>query len=1174
MKTILEPLKQLRVYEDAWEYRKKNPSAVIEICGGTDMQKLHTIAGMSESVSNKLIVTYSEQRAREIVECYRFFEENTCFFPAKDILFYQSDIRGTALMKERMEAYEVLLEEKSGCIVTTFDALSNRLLPKDIIRNAAIPILVGQELDLTRIRRNLVKMGYESNYQAEQPGQFCVRGGILDIFVLTEQVPYRIELWGEEVDSIRSFDPESQRSIETLEQVLIFPATELIFEEEQIREGLNRVKKDADRLWEQYRKERKTEEAHRVKSGVELLEEEVVTLKQYEGINAYLLYFLKEDKGCSLLDYFYESDSYLIAIDEPARCLEMADATDEQWKMSMEQRIEMGYALPGQMGVLFSKEEILAGIKRCGAMLYSRLGSGMSDFSVEERYEITARSIQTYNNSFELLKKDLLRYKKEKWSVLLLYSSVSRAKKMAADLQAEGISAFYSEDLERIVQPGEVAVYFGKTGAGFEYPDIRFAILTEQDIFSGKKKRKKRHKRYDGQRIAGFSDLTIGDYVVHENHGLGIYRGIEKIETDHVIKDYLKIEYAKSGVLYILATQLELLQKYAGADAKAPKLNTLGGVEWKRTRSRVQKAVGEVAKELISLYAERQRKEGHAFSSDTLWQSEFEEQFPFEETQDQLQAISDTKKDMESRKIMDRLICGDVGFGKTEIAIRAAFKAVQEGKQVVYLVPTTILAQQHYNTFVQRMKDYPVGIELLCRFRTPSQQKKSIEQLKKGLSDIVIGTHRVLSGDVEFKDLGLLIIDEEQRFGVTHKERIKQMKREVDVLTLSATPIPRTLHMSLVGIRDMSVLEEAPQERMPIQTYIMEYNEELVREAIQRELARGGQVYYVFNRVNQIEDITHKLSELIPDAVIAYAHGQMGERQLEKIMYEFMEGEIDVLVSTTIIETGLDIGNVNTMIIQDADKMGLSQLYQLRGRIGRSNRTAYAFLMYRRNTILKEVAEKRLSVIRDFSELGSGFKIAMKDLEIRGAGNVLGEAQSGHMEAVGYDFYCKMLNQAVTELKGEPERKVFDTTVELEMDAYIPSNYIPNESNRLDIYKRIALIEEEKDSEEMMDELIDRFGEPPKVVQNLLLIANLKAKAHQLYITGIMERQDRLQFAVYPEAAIDPAKIPGLLNRYQSRVSFSADKEHPMFVYRKSNRDRNALEVVQVFLEDFSELLI
>lgn len=579
----------------------------------------------------------------------------------------------------------------------------------------------------------------------------------------------------------------------------------------------------------------------------------------------------------------------------------------------------------------------------------------------------------------------------------------------------------------------------------------------------------------------------------------------------------------------------------------------------------------------MKLYAVRQNEQGFAFGPDTVWQKEFEEMFPFEETEDQDLAIAATKADMESTKIMDRLICGDVGYGKTEIAIRAAFKAVQDGKQVAFLVPTTILAQQHYNNFVQRMKDFPVNIDLLCRFRSSAEQKKTIEKLKKGQVDIIVGTHRLLSKDVVYKDLGLLIIDEEQRFGVAHKEKIKQLKTNIDVLTLTATPIPRTLHMSLIGIRDMSVLEEPPMDRVPIQTYVMEYNEELVREAISRELARGGQAYFVYNRVREIADVATKIAELVPEANVAYAHGQMKETELENIMYRFINGEIDVLVSTTIIETGLDISNVNTMIIHDADNMGLSQLYQLRGRVGRSNRTAYAFLMYKRDKMLKEVAEKRLAAIKEYTELGSGFKIAMRDLEIRGAGSLLGERQHGHMEAVGYDLYCKMLNEAVKEAKGIAVEESFDTSIDIVIDAYIPMGYIPNELQKLDIYKRIADIETQEETEEMTEELIDRFGDPPKSVENLLYIAKIKSMAHRLYFTEVAQKGESVRFTLYEKARIDVAKIPELVAAYGQKVTFTADPKNPYFTYhlKKNSRDKNVdiKSVVEQFLSDAGGLL-
>ena len=647
---------------------------------------------------------------------------------------------------------------------------------------------------------------------------------------------------------------------------------------------------------------------------------------------------------------------------------------------------------------------------------------------------------------------------------------------------------------------------------------------------------------------------------------------------DKVVKDYIKISYAKGGNLYIPATQLDAIQKYGSQDGKKPKLNTLGTQDWINTKNRVRAAVGVVAKELVDLYALREQNEGFVYGPDTVWQQEFEETFPYEETDGQLEAIAAVKQDMMSTKIMDRLICGDVGYGKTEIAIRAAFKAVQDGKQVVYLVPTTILAQQHYNTFLKRMSHYPVNIGLLCRFVGAAEQKKTLAGLKTGQIDIVIGTHRLLSKDVVYKDLGLLIIDEEQRFGVNHKEQIKQMKKTVDVLSLSATPIPRTLHMSLIGIRDMSVLEEAPMERQPIQTFVFEYNEEMIREAIVREMARGGQVYYVFNRVRQIADVAAKIEELVPEANVAYAHGKMTESRLEKIMYGFINQEIDVLVSTTIIEIGLDISNVNTIIIHDADQLGLSQLYQLRGRVGRSNRSAYAFLMYKRDKMLKEVAEKRLAAIKEFTDLGSGFKIAMRDLEIRGAGNLLGQEQHGHMAAVGYDLYCKMLGEAVKKEKGGVVEEYFDTTIDLDMDAYLPETYVTSEEQRLDLYKRIALIDSQEGRDEMLDELIDRFGEPSKPVQNLLFIAMLRMEAHQAFVTDIVQRPEEIVITLFERAAIDASGIPALIEKNKPYVSFTADAKRPAFhyFYTKNSRikPKDVPELTMSFVKEVQTLAL
>lgn len=1081
MKAFLTPLQGLAEFEQIKEKSKTN-KGILQVSGCMESQKSHLMYGLSGIAPYRLILAEDERRAREIYEDYRFYDRKVYSYPAKDLLFFQADIHGNLLIRQRMKVIKALLEEKELTVVTSIDGCMDFLESLEKIKEQLIHYESDSTVDTEQLKNQLVALGYERVGQVEMPGQFSVRGGIVDIYCLTEENPWRIELWGDEIDSIRSFDPESQRSLENLEELTIYPAVEHIGDKDMV----------------------------------------------------------------SFLDYFPEERT-IIFLDEPNRLTEKGGAVEEEYRQSRMHREENGSRnLPENW--LCSFEQLQKELNKRNCISVCALEPKQAGWKVREKFYLEVKSISAYNNSFELLVKDLHQYKKQGYRIALLSGSRTRAERLAKDLQEEGLAAFYGQDYDREICPGEIMVVYGHAKKGFEYPLIKFAVMTESDIFGQEQKKKKKKKNYSGSRIQDFAELSIGDFVVHEKHGLGIYRGMEKVEVDRIVKDYIKIEYRGGSNLYIPATQLDCLQKYSGADAaKAPKLNKLGTQEWNKTKSKVRGAVKNIAKELVELYAVRQEKEGYVCGPDTVWQREFEEMFPYEETEDQLSAIEDAKRDMESTRIMDRLICGDVGYGKTEVALRAAFKEVQESRQVAYLAPTTILAQQIYNTFVQRMKEFPVRVELLCRFRTPAQQKKAIEDLKKGQVDVIIGTHRILSKDVQFKNLGLLIVDEEQRFGVTHKEKIKQLKKDVDVLTLTATPIPRTLHMSLIGIRDMSVLEEPPMDRMPIQTYVMEYDEETVREAINRELRRGGQVYYVYNRVTDIADVALRIAKLVPDARVDFAHGQMSERELENVMYSFVNGDIDVLVSTTIIETGLDISNVNTMIIHDSDRYGLSQLYQLRGRIGRSNRTAYAFLMYRKNVMLKETAEKRLAAIREYTDLGSGFKIAMRDLELRGAGNLLGAQQHGHMNAVGYDLYCKMLNEAVKEAKGIHTMEDFETSVDLNVDAYIPDSYISNEFQKLDIYKRIAGIETQQDYDDMLEELLDRFGEPGKAVLNLLAIAKLKAIAHQGYVTEIKQTGKTVRFTLYEKARLNTEGFPALMQKYRRGLQFKNEQE-PKFI--------------------------
>lgn len=1151
---ITAPIKEMGEYEQIKKALDKRENVALSGC--VDSQKLHILYGLGDGFPVKIIATYSDLRAKELYEDSQFYDRNVVYYPAKDLIFYQADVHGNELVKERIKCIRKVLEGGQVTIITTFDSLMAPQVPPEVFRSSILAIDKEHPLKEETLSKKLIEMGYENNFQVEAPGQFSIRGGIVDIFDLTQENPYRIELWGDEVESLRSFDILSQRSVETLDSLCIYPATEMIIDEQRMKQGLSGILQDAAKTEQKFRENFQTEEAHRIHTAIREIQEQVeeflsAQISGYLNLESYIRYFYPEASG---LLQILPKEKLLLVLDEPARIKEHADAVELEFRESMMHRAEKGYLLPGQMDLLMSVQEIFAKLDNYGVLSLSMMDFKNVPMKWKHKFSLTVRSVASYNNSFEALVNDLMRYKKKGYRIVLLSSSRTRAKRLAEDLRDRELNAWYTEDDDKELKSGEIASVCGTVRKGFEYPELQFVVLSETDIFTTHKTRKRYKKTFEGQKIQNFSDLKVGDYVVHENHGLGIYRGIEKIEVDKVVKDYMKIEYGGGGILYILATGLDVIQKYASADAaKKPKLNKLGSGEWEKTKSKVRGAVALVAKDLVELYAARQQKEGYVYGPDTVWQKEFEEMFPYEETRDQMDAIAAAKADMESTKIMDRLICGDVGYGKTEIAIRAAFKAVQENKQVVYLVPTTILAQQHYNTFVQRMKEFPIRIDLLSRFRSAAEQKKTVADMKSGMVDIVIGTHRVLSNDIAFKDLGLLIIDEEQRFGVTHKEKIKKLKNNVDVLTLTATPIPRTLHMSLIGIRDMSILEEAPGERMPIQTYVMDYNEEMVREAIVRELSRNGQVYYVYNRVNHIADITDRIKALVPEANVAFAHGQMKETELERIMFDFINGDIDVLVSTTIIETGLDIPNVNTMIIHDADTMGLSQLYQLRGRVGRSNRTAYAFLMYKRDKMLKEVAEKRLQAIREFTDLGSGFKIAMRDLEIRGAGNLLGAEQHGHMEAVGYDLYCKMLNEAVKKLKGIETKSDFVTAVDLDVDAFIPPFYIVNEVQKLDIYKRIAGVETQEQAEDMKEELQDRFGAVPKSVDNLLRISLIRVTAHNLYCTEVKGKVGLIRISVLPKAPVHVQKIPEFIASYKGALEFET-KGTPAFVlkYKKN----------------------
>lgn len=1162
MKTFYAPLSELAGIEQLKKDFEVTGQPVM-ISGCIDTQKIHLVHAAVNDYRFRLIITGDEAKAREMQEDSRFFDKSSIYYPAKDFIFYSADVHGNQLAGERLRCIQKIIAAQDNktniTVITTIDGCVDMLMPLQRYRDNIIHFKNSDIIDTEKLISKLVGIGYTRVPMIDGQGQFAVRGGIIDIFSYTDETPVRIELWDDEIDSIRFFDVESQRSVEKIQTYDVFPATEWILSEDEIDAGFEKVKDEVEKQLVTLGNDKKKKTQQEM-DACNRLRHAYADFERTRDYSKFILSFTDEIEGFT--DYF-PKDETVFVLDEPDRIMERMELISYEYEESMKNRLEGGYVVASQTKLMRPIAEVYKNMQSSRLMLLSSLDYKPKMLKPADYLRIDARSISSYNNSFEYLADDINKYKRTGYRVVLVCNSRTRAARIVADLEELGTQSYFSEDYDKEIMPGTVMVTYGNIHRGFEYPLIGFVIITENDIFTSRT-RKKQKKKYEGRSIAGFNELNVGDYVVHEMHGLGVYKGIEKITVEGVEKDYIKIEYAGNSNLYVLATQLDRLQKYAASDTeKKPKLNKLGSVEWNKTKAKVHGAVEEIAKDLVELYSIRQNQKGYAFGPDTVWQKEFEEMFPYEETDDQLNAIADTKADMESTRIMDRLICGDVGYGKTEVAIRAAFKAVQEGKQVAYLVPTTILAQQHFNTFEQRMKNFPLKVAQLSSFRTNKEIKETLADLKKGFVDVVIGTHRLLSKDVEFKDLGLLIIDEEQRFGVAHKEKIKKLKNNIDVLTLSATPIPRTLHMSLVGIRDMSVLEEPPVDRVPIQTFVTEHNDEMIREAINRELARGGQVYYVYNRVRSIDEAAAHIQELVPQANVAFAHGQMEKRELEKIMVDFINGDIDVLISTTIIETGMDISNVNTMIIEDADKFGLSQLYQLRGRVGRSNRTAYAFLLYRRDMMLTEVAEKRLSAIREFSDFGSGFKIAMKDLEIRGAGNVLGKSQHGHMAAVGYDLYCKMLNEAVNDLKGIKNEYSFETNVDLSVDAYIPSTYIKSEYQKLDIYKRIAAIESEEELSDMKDELVDRYGSLSTPAVNLLNIALIKSMAHKI---GIMEMKGTIEdgpsgcyktvMKVYPKAEINTEAIPDFIDSFGGAMKLVSGSQ-PQFIWRVTKKKYN-----------------
>ena len=1168
-KGLTAPLLELPGMEEVLSYIKAGKN--IKVTNMVNACKGHFSYAISGFTSSPMIiVTYDELSTKQLAEDLEVLKgkESVLIYPARDILFYNADVHSMDITAQRLKVIDALVNRKDVVVIIPVEALLNPISPKETFEAYNEWIKVGGVINLTRFESKLIQMGYERVSKVEAMGQFAVRGGIIDVFGAAETEAYRIELWDEEVDSIRSFNVQTQRSVAKVDQIRIMPNQEIIFPLEVVKKALPNIKEDLKRLTTKLREEGKKESALRIEDSVKEVIEHINEDMSPKGLELYVPY--TDLKLVSILDYLPKDA--LIFVDEPTKVKDKSKRVLEEYRMSMEDRLNYGHILPKQIELIFEYEQVVMGMNQFRQVFMMNFESNIEDSEVAYTMPLHVFENNTFYKNLDLLEKDLKEWKADKKRVAILMGAKAKAMRLCDELEERGVIATYAEKDDDAVAKGQILMYKGYLTKGFCYADLNFYIIADKDLFGKDKKEKKRKKKYQGTKIQSFLELSPGDYVVHEQYGIGVFQGIEQIEVDGISKDNLKIEYADHNFLYVNINQMDMVQKYVGAEGKTPKLHSIGGSEWKKSKAKVKKAINDIAKDLMLLYSERQYQRGFKYDEDNMWQREFEEMFPYEETGDQIAAIEDVKRDMESDKIMDRLICGDVGYGKTEVAIRAAFKAVQNSKQVAYLVPTTILAQQHYKRFVERMEAYPIRVELLSRFRTPKQIKEALKEMENGQVDIVIGTHRLLSSDVKFKDLGLVIIDEEQRFGVTHKEKLKQMRTQVDVMNLTATPIPRTLHMSLIGVRDMSVLEEAPMERKAVQTYVIEYSEDFIKDAISRELARGGQVYFLHNQVRDIEEMAHRVQHLIPDARVSFAHGQMSERELEKIMMDFIQGEIDILVCTTIIETGLDIPNANTIIINGADRMGLSQLYQLRGRVGRSSRMGYAYLMYQKDKVLKDIAEKRLQAIKQFTQLGAGFKIAMRDLEIRGAGNLLGAQQHGHMDAIGYDLYCKMLSEVVSLHRGEEVEEEFETTIEIKVNAYIPKKFITDEVQKLDVYKKIASIKTEADYLDIQEEVEDRYGNIPVEVYNLLDIALIKAMAHDIYVTLLSGNNKQIHFKFKENAPLNPEALPELMVKYGRNIKFAGGKESSITLNLEDVNKKELLSNIKNILHDFKKL--
>lgn len=1113
MDLIKDVFKNLKVHKDVLDYLENDRS-----CGIFGWSEGATGAfsyTLTNELSSIIIVCKDESRSKKVVEDIKSLGKSAYFYPSKDLFFYEREYKTEDNLKERLQAKFHIYKGENPIIVTTFKALRDKILNSDKFNDNIRKIEFGTDVDLDEFINYLLKIGYERTIQTETLGEFSIRGGIIDIY--SPNGAFRIELFDTEVDSIRKFDIESQRSLENLDSCEIVPVKELILDDDEFLNIKNKIENKIKKTKDETVRERLEE-----KFGPYLDALESYTLPK----NIDLILPFIDDKYLSSIADYMENPVFLL--EDPRFIIDGENDKEEIFLENLADLMSRGEVTDSFENVRYPIDKTISKINENRVLSLNTLLNPTREFFPKKSLNINMKSVVNYLGRINVFIEDLNSYLYKGYKVLIMSGSVKKAKRLITTLTDHGIAATFSENRDQELLSSMVVVTTGTLNEGFEIRENKTLVINHGEILNKPQKKKTKKKK---ENTVVLKDLKIGDYVVHEIHGIGVYNGTKTMDIQGIKRDYLELSYKGDDRLFLPVENLDVIHKFVGNEGIKPKVNKLSSKDWQKQKSKAKKAVEEMAKYLIELYAKRANAKGFAFSEDTPWQAEFEDAFIYEETDGQLQAIREIKEDMESPTPMDRLLCADVGYGKTEVAIRAAFKAVMDGKQVAVLVPTTILAQQHYNTFVERFKDFPVSISVFSRFRTKKEIDKDIEDLKKGFIDIAIGTHRLLSKDVKFKDLGLIIVDEEQRFGVRHKESLKLLKESVDSLTLTATPIPRTLQMSMIGIRDMSVIEEPPEERFPIQTYVTEENDMLIREAILKEIERGGQVYYVSNRVSNMEEILLKLKKLVPEATFGMANGQMSERILEDTMFSFINHEIDVLICSTIIETGMDVPNANTMIVTESNRLGLSQLYQLRGRIGRSNRLAYVYFTYRKNTEISEIASKRLKSIKEFTEFGSGYKIAMRDLEIRGSGSILGEKQHGHIESIGYDLYIKYLKDAVKELKGEEVKEEVDTVIDLKVDSYIPKDYIEDEETMLEVYKKIATIETLDDYRDLVDELVDRFSDIPKNVINLMDISYMRQMAKKSKIISIIERN-----GTYTISFLEGNLSPTLLNEIKYTI--------------------------------------